>query len=102
MAGRGETEQLVGALHRLLPPQPPLVQWLSARLGSGTRLLCSEGSRGARQLMGGTAVPAWVGGACWAPGQGWGSPSGSSHILHSSPRGSCFLWFYFPVSILER
>lgn len=57
----------MGALHGLLPcPTSPSVNWLSARLDLGTCLLCSEGSLGAGQLMGGVVVLAWVGGACRA------------------------------------
>lgn len=67
MAGRGGTEETEGALHGVLPrPTPPSINWLSARLDLGTCLLCSEGSLGAGQLMGGVVVLAWVGGACWA------------------------------------
>lgn len=91
MAGQGGTEHTVGALLGLLPRHPPLVNWLCAGMELGTRLLCSEGSRGAGRLV-----------HAEHQGRDEGSPSGSSHVLHSPPRGSCFLWFYFPVLILER
>ena len=51
MAGQGGTEHTVGALLGLLPRHPPLVNWLCAGMELGTRLLCSEGSRGAGRLV---------------------------------------------------